>query len=227
MKTRWLIMLGVIIAAAVAFIWHLERPKPPRFVTAPAGRGDVTRSIITTGSVNPVVTVQVGSNVSGTIQSLYCDYNTKVKAGQLCAKIDPKPFQLALDQAKADLAMAEAQLVNDPAIVLADEPTGNLDSKTSNDIMTTIQTLNREKGVTIVLVTHEKDMAAFADRVVTMRDGVIVSDELNIQSTAPVPPGQPRVSTSPEKPCESGRFQKRLLFPRYGAEGGLPRGLPQ
>jgi len=75
----------------------------------------VSRSIITTGAVNPVVTVQVGSNVSGTIRSLYCDYNTKVKAGQLCAKIDPKPFQLALDQAKANLAMAEAQLGKDQA----------------------------------------------------------------------------------------------------------------
>ncbi len=74
------------------------------------------------------------------------------------------------------VAIARA-LVNDPAILLADEPTGNLDSKTATDIITTIQTLNREQGVTIVLVTHEPDMAAFADRVVTMRDGAIVSDE--------------------------------------------------
>lgn len=115
MKTRWWIMLGVIIAVGATLGWWLKRPEPPQFVTMPATKGDVSRSIITTGSVNPVVTVQVGSYVSGPIQSLYCDYNTKVKAGQLCAKIDPKPFQVALDQAKANLSIAQAQLVKDQA----------------------------------------------------------------------------------------------------------------
>jgi macrolide transport system ATP-binding/permease protein len=85
------------------------------------------------------------------------------------------PSQLSGGQQQR-VAIARA-LVNDPAILLADEPTGNLDSKTANEIMTTIQALNRKKGLTVVLVTHEPDMAAFADRVVTMRDGLIVSDE--------------------------------------------------
>jgi HlyD family secretion protein len=115
MKKRWWIILGVIIAVGATLGWWLKRPKPPQFVTMPATMGDVSRSIITTGSVNPVVIVQVGSYVSGPIQSLYCDYNTKVKAGQLCAKIDPKPFQVALDQAKANLTIAQAQLVKDEA----------------------------------------------------------------------------------------------------------------
>jgi HlyD family secretion protein len=115
MKKRWWIILGVIIAVGATLGWWLKRPKPPQFVTMPATMGDVSRSIITTGSVNPVVIVQVGSYVSGPIQSLFCDYNTKVKAGQLCAKIDPKPFQVALDQAKANLTIAQAQLVKDEA----------------------------------------------------------------------------------------------------------------
>jgi macrolide transport system ATP-binding/permease protein len=85
------------------------------------------------------------------------------------------PSQLSGGQQQR-VAIARA-LVNDPAILLADEPTGNLDSKTASEIMTIIQTLNREKGLTVVLVTHETDMAAFADRVVTMRDGLIVADE--------------------------------------------------
>ena len=92
------------------------------------------------------------------------------------------PSQLSGGQQQR-VAIARA-LVNDPAILLADEPTGNLDSKTANDIMATIQGLNRDHGLTVVLVTHEPDMAAFADRVVTMRDGAIVSDERKAASPA-------------------------------------------
>jgi len=73
------------------------------------------------------------------------------------------------------VAIARA-LVCQPRMILADEPTGNLDSATANEIMNTLRTLNREKGLTIVLVTHESDMAEFADRIVTMRDGRVLSD---------------------------------------------------
>ncbi|MBI1425143.1 MAG: ATP-binding cassette domain-containing protein [Gammaproteobacteria bacterium] len=85
------------------------------------------------------------------------------------------PSQLSGGQQQR-VAIARA-LINSPAILLADEPTGNLDSKTANDIMLTLQKFNREQGLTVILVTHEPDMAAFADRVVTMRDGMIISDE--------------------------------------------------
>ncbi len=67
-------------------------------------------------------------------------------------------------------------LINNPAILLADEPTGNLDSVTSTDIMTTLQKLNTDRGVTVILVTHDAEVAEYADRVITLRDGVIVSD---------------------------------------------------
>jgi len=73
------------------------------------------------------------------------------------------------------VAVARA-LVTDPAILLADEPTGNLDSESSVEIMKLLRELNRQ-GRTIVLITHEPDIAAFAQRVVRLRDGVIVSDE--------------------------------------------------
>jgi putative ABC transport system ATP-binding protein len=73
-------------------------------------------------------------------------------------------------------AVARA-LVTDPAILLADEPTGNLDSASSVEIMKLLATLNTEQGRTIVLITHEHDIAAFAKRVVHLRDGLIVGDE--------------------------------------------------
>jgi macrolide transport system ATP-binding/permease protein len=93
------------------------------------------------------------------------------------------PNQLSGGQQQR-VAIARA-LINNPAILLADEPTGNLDSQTANEIMTTIQTLNRERGLTVILVTHEADIAAFADRTITMRDGLIVSDQRQAAITAP------------------------------------------
>jgi putative ABC transport system ATP-binding protein len=68
-------------------------------------------------------------------------------------------------------------LVNNPGLILADEPTGALDTKSSEDVMHLFERLNRERGITILLVTHEPDVAAHAKRVVTFRDGRIVSDE--------------------------------------------------
>jgi len=75
-------------------------------------------------------------------------------------------------------------LVNRPALLLADEPTGNLDTKTSIEILDIFQQLNRTQGITIVLVTHEPDIAAFAARVITFRDGQIISDVRQAAATA-------------------------------------------
>ena len=118
------------------------------------------------------------------------------------------PSQLSGGQQQR-VAIARA-LINDPSILLADEPTGNLDSKTAEDIMATIQAFNRSHGLTVVLVTHEPDMAAFADRVITMRDGAIVSDEHHVARAAqPVSPTEPQV-TGPVAPLSELTAPQRL-----------------
>ena len=74
------------------------------------------------------------------------------------------------------VAIARA-IVTEPAVLLADEPTGNLDSKTSREIMDLLTMLNRERGITVVMVTHEPDMAAYAGRIIRFVDGKIAADE--------------------------------------------------
>jgi len=96
-----------------------------------------------------------------------------------------QPNQLSGGQQQR-VAIARA-LVTKPIILLADEPTGNLDSKTSIEIMAILQQLNRDSGLTIALVTHEPDIAKFTQRVVSFKDGVVATDLLNERVVDAVP----------------------------------------
>lgn len=92
----------------------------------------------------------------------------------LAGRAQNHPNQLSGGQQQR-VAVARA-LVNNPALILADEPTGNLDSRTSVEVMEIFQRLNRERGITLVLVTHEPDIAEYAQRVVVFKDGKIKKD---------------------------------------------------
>ena len=87
------------------------------------------------------------------------------------------------------VAIARA-LVNEPAILLADEPTGNLDTKTSEEIMKIFQRLNREMGITIIMITHEPDIASFGKRIILFRDGKVVDDRMNLSATVSAKQGE-------------------------------------
>lgn len=107
----------------------------------------------------------------------------RMRAKQLLAdvgledRIEHMPNELSGGQ-KQRVAIARA-LANDPPIILADEPTGNLDSRSSIEIMNIFATLNTEKQTTIIVVTHEADIAKFCDRILTFKDGFLISDEGN------------------------------------------------
>jgi len=100
-----------------------------------------------------------------------------LEAVKLADRHDHTPSQLSGGQQQR-VAIARA-LVNEPVMILADEATGNLDSRTSYDIMALMQELNTQQGKTIVFVTHEPDIACFSSRTIRLRDGVVQSDTIN------------------------------------------------
>ncbi len=100
-------------------------------------------------------------------------------------RVDHLPNQLSGGQQQR-VAIARA-LVNQPSLILADEPTGNLDSTTSTEIMNLFQRLNSQQGITIVLVTHEHDIADYANRQIVFKDGRVIADQLK------APGGKPAV----------------------------------
>jgi HlyD family secretion protein len=117
-RGRWTLYGGsaaVILLVAVVAYWFLGASAAVTYVTAPVTKGTISRGVTATGSINPVLTITVGSYVSGVIQQIDCDFNTKVKKGQLCAKIDPRPYQTIVEQDRASVESARAQLIKDQA----------------------------------------------------------------------------------------------------------------
>jgi HlyD family secretion protein len=105
----------LLLTVAGGIYWMTGSGTAVRYTAVPVTKGTVARTVTATGTVNPVLTIIVGTYVSGVIQQLYCDYNTQVKEGQICAKIDPRPYQTVVDQDKATLAVEKAQLQKDDA----------------------------------------------------------------------------------------------------------------
>ena len=107
-KRNWIFILVLILAVAVFAAFRLSRKAEAEYFTAKVEKGDIRQVIEATGTINPVTSVQVGSQVSGMIYKLYVDFNSKVTQGQVIAEIDPKLFQGAVLQAEADLKNAQA-----------------------------------------------------------------------------------------------------------------------
>jgi HlyD family secretion protein len=110
--TKWALAAGLIIALAViGELWRMHSQNAITYETVPLERGPVQASVTATGTLNAVVDVQVGSQVSGNIKALYADFNTKVTKGQLVALIDPELFQTQVDQAQAALGSAQSAVL--------------------------------------------------------------------------------------------------------------------
>ena len=112
LKRHWWVAIGTIAVASVFVAFQFRGQDKPQYFTAKADRGDIREVVEATGTINAVITVQVGSQVSGTISHLFVDFNSRVKKGQLVAQIDPPLFQGAVLQAKGDLANAKANVAS-------------------------------------------------------------------------------------------------------------------
>ncbi len=107
---KWLTIFAVLLAAAGGASWRFRghEDDAPKYTTEKARRGDLTQTVTATGTLNPVVNVTVGSQVSGRICKLYVDFNSVVKSNQVIAEIDPATYEAAVEQQRADLANAKA-----------------------------------------------------------------------------------------------------------------------
>src|SRR4030095_7471991 len=110
----WIVALMLVLAAAASGTWFYaqSRGNTPKFRTAKGERGPLTATVSATRPLTAVVTVQVGSQVSGQVKELFADFNSQVKRNQLVARIDPEKFQAAVAQSKAQVDMAKASVLN-------------------------------------------------------------------------------------------------------------------
>ncbi len=192
--------LSLALVAAVGIAWWLSSGNGAvHYTTAPVTRGAVTRAVTATGTVNPVLTIIVGTYVSGVIQDLSCDYNTQVKIGQICAKIDPRPYQTVVDQNKANLNAAKAQLDKDKATLayaqlFYDRMVGlaktNAVSKDSLDnAKSLLDQASAQVGVDVATIAQHEAQLATAQvnldytNIVSPVDGTVVSRNVTMGQT--------------------------------------------
>ncbi|HEY4282006.1 MAG TPA: efflux RND transporter periplasmic adaptor subunit [Chthoniobacterales bacterium] len=181
----WVGFVAVIAAGAFLLIRHWVSAGATSYQTATVTRGSVTQAVTATGTLNPVVNVQVGSQVSGNIAKLFADFNSQVKAGQVVAQIDPMLFQAAVTQAEGDVASAQAGL--ELAKVNATRTQALYAQKNSSqqDLDTAMANLHQaEAAVKIKQGSLDKAKADLEHCTITSPvDGVVISRSVDVGQT--------------------------------------------
>jgi HlyD family secretion protein len=186
MNRRNLIIVVAVALLVVGFAFtRCGRAGVSQFQTATVTRGSITQTVTATGTLNPVVNVQVGSQVSGNIAKLFADFNSQVKAGQVVAQIDPMLFQAAVTQAEGDLASAQAAL--ELARVNAGRTQTLFTQKNSSqqDLDTATASLHQaEANVKIKQGALDKAKADLEHCAITSPvDGVVISRSVDVGQT--------------------------------------------
>lgn len=181
----WVCILAAIPAIGFYYYKRNNAPKPPEYVTATVGRGSVVQTVTATGQLDPLITVDVSSQISGLVKELYVDFNTQVKAGQKLAEIDPATYEQRLRQAKADLLSTEAsnklarlnanrtQELHDKKLVTQQE----YDSAMAQLAQSDAQLLTRQAAV----INAETDLSRCT--LFSPIDGVVISKQTEIGKT--------------------------------------------
>ena len=174
-KAKWWLAASLVALIALAAAYYFRGSAQPAYLTTAIDRGDIQAAITTTGNTNAVTTVQVGSQVSGNIIALYADFNTKVKKGQMVARIDPAIFQAKVDQAKANLESARLAVATARAtVVKSDSDIANAQANVAN------QKANVVRAQSAVTDAKTKN----ARRVELVKQGIIAQEDADTaQST--------------------------------------------
>ena len=171
MKRRILWLLIVVVGAALmtgGYLYKQSLGSRSAFRTAPVTRGPLTAAISATGALNAVITVQVGSQVSGNIKELHADFNSVVKKGQVIARIDPEIFQAQVNQAKAQVDAARAAMLNQQAMVektradLANARAA-LASAHANSVKAQVAVVDGRRNLTRQQELRQKELTAQSD----------------------------------------------------------------
>jgi HlyD family secretion protein len=180
----WLIIIGALLLIAFV-VRHLRTSGAATYQTANVTRGPITQSVTATGTLNPVLNVQVGSQVSGNISKLFADFNSQVKAGQVVAQIDPALFQATVTQAEGDVASAQSAL--ELARLNAKRTQDLFTRKTSSqaDLDQAMATLHQaEANVKIKQGALDKAKADLDHCTITSPiDGVVISRSVDVGQT--------------------------------------------
>ncbi len=186
MNRRTVLFVAVaLIGIAVLALVRCGRSAGAEFQTTPVTRGSITQTVTATGTLNPVINVQVGSQVSGNIQKLFADFNSNVKAGQTVAQIDPATFQATVTQAEGDLASAHAALELARANATRAQSLVAKQSSAQSELDTAMANLHQaEANVTIKEGALQKAKADLEHCTITSPiDGTVISRSVDVGQT--------------------------------------------
>jgi HlyD family secretion protein len=184
---KWLIIVSAVILVAAGGFWFFHRggDDAPQYQTAAVARGDLTQTVTATGTLNPVLNVTVGSQVSGRISILNVDFNSIVKSNEVIAEIDPSTYQAAVEQATADLSNARANLeLQQAEAERANELfTNKLISGSDHD--TAIATLHEAEAMVKIKQAslHNAQVNLGYCKILSPVDGVVISRAVDVGQT--------------------------------------------
>lgn len=185
MKT--LLTLLIIAGLAAGGWWYYKRNQStgPQFMTAVIGRGNLTKVVTATGTLNPVLNVTVGSQISGNIQKLNADWNSPVKAGQIVAQIDPATYQAIVNQCKGDLESSKAALELAKLTAKRKEELVNQHAAPQADLDNAIATLHQAEATVQIKQANLEKAQVDLDHctIYSPVDGIVISRSVDVGQT--------------------------------------------